>query len=85
MNDNTEELPAPRVELRRDGKPYTTGTWYWPIEDDDDTAACNEALKRLSHVQGQSWDWAMRYEGWSVILVSADGTTRRMKLDGEWA
>ena len=85
MTDSSEDLPVPRVELRRDNKPHTVAPWFWPVEDDDDIKAVNKALKRLMQVQGQSWDWAMRYEGWSVVLVSADGTTHRMKLNGGWA
>lgn len=72
------EVPVPRVELRRDGKPYTIAPWYWPVEDGDETAAVNKALERLSKAQGMSWDWAMKYEGWSVVRVSEDGTVTRL-------
>lgn len=74
---------ASRIELRRDGKRYGDRTWL--IAGGDETGAVNGALEELSRVQPQSWDWAMRYEGWSVVRVDADGSvSSRMGYSGGW-
>ena len=86
MNDESiEELPVPRVELRRDNKPHTIAPWFWPVEDGNATKAANEALHRLHQVQPQSWEWAMNYEGWSIVRVNPNGTVTQLNLDGEFA
>ena len=46
-----------RHELRHDGRLYRKG----------DETDCYAALHRL---QSQSWDWAMKHEGWTIEPIA---------------
>lgn len=53
------------VQVRRDGEVKQT------FQGEN---AENEALVWLQGHQSQSAQWAMKYEGWSVVRAYADGT-----------
>jgi len=52
MKNQVEDGNTPSV-LKRDGVEKFRGTY-------------NECLMKLHRLQGQSCDWAMKYEGWTI-------------------
>jgi hypothetical protein len=66
--ETTDSLPVTAVEARHDGKlqkRFETGVLV---------ADSNSAFEYIHEHQGQSVDWACRYEGWAIVTVAPDGT-----------
>lgn len=59
---------GPAAEVRHDGKAEAR----FPGE--DATQNINDAWTYILKHQAQSVDWAMRYEGWSIVEIAPDGT-----------
>jgi hypothetical protein len=59
----------PRVEVRRDGHAQA---WF-AASGIEDTNSQNNAWTWLLHAQGQSPERAMKYEGWSIVVIDAAG------------
>jgi hypothetical protein len=58
------------VEVRRDGVLQPGGRF----ETGDLTVDSNAAFEYILRHQGMSVDWAIRYEGWSIVTIAPDGT-----------
>ncbi len=63
-----KRLPVTAVEVRHDGEPQKR------FETGDLVADSNSAFEYVLKHQGQSVDWACRYEGWAIVTVAPDGT-----------
>jgi len=62
--------PVSMVEVRRDGVLQPGGRFGTG----ELTADSNAAFEYILRHQGQSVDWACRYEGWSIVTIAPDGT-----------
>lgn len=61
---------ASAIEVRRDGVLQPGGRFGTG----DLTADSNAAFEYILRHQGQSVDWAIHYEGWSIVTIAPDGT-----------
>lgn len=54
------------VQVKRDGEVRET------FDSGDDTADQNKAFEYVLKHQGQSVDWATRYEGWEIVTITPE-------------
>lgn len=66
--DRGVSVLGPAAEVRHDGKTEAS----FPSE--DPTQNVNAAWTYILKHQAQSADWAMKYEGWAIVEIAADGT-----------